>query len=138
MAVNKIELSLKKVLQKAIIDLKYVEDYNLEQIVIEIPKDKAHGDYSSNIAMQLTKILKRNPREIATQIIEAIDKEAGNIDHVEIAGPGFINLFLKKDAMTSILKEVLEEQDHYGESDFGQGIKYTLNLFQQIQLVIYT
>jgi arginyl-tRNA synthetase len=126
MAVNKIELSLKKVLQKAIIDLKYVEDYNLEQIVIEIPKDKAHGDYSSNIAMQLTKILKRNPREIATQIIEAIDKEAGNIDHVEIAGPGFINLFLKKDAMTSILKEVLEEQDHYGESDFGQGIKYNI------------
>lgn len=138
MAVNKIELSLKKVLQKAIIDLKYVEDYNLEQIVIEIPKDKAHGDYSSNIAMQLTKILKRNPREIATQIIEAIDKEAGNIDHVEIAGPGFINLFLKKDAMTSILKEVLEEQDHYGESDFGQGIKYNIDLFQQIQLVIYT
>ena len=126
MAVNKIELSLKKVLQKAIIDLKYVEDYNLEQIVIEIPKDKAHGDYSSNIAMQLTKILKRNPREIATQIIEAIDKEAGNIDHVEIAGPGFINLFLKKDAMTSILKEVLEEQEHYGESDFGQGIKYNI------------
>lgn len=76
--------------------------------------------------MQLTKILKRNPREIATQIIEAIDKEAGNIDHVEIAGPGFINLFLKKDAMTSILKEVLEEQDHYGESDFGQGIKYNI------------
>lgn len=126
MAVNKIELSLKKVLQKAIIDLKYVEDYNLEQIVIEIPKDKAHGDYSSNIAMQLTKVLKRNPREIAQGIVEAIDKETGNIDHVEIAGPGFINLFLKKDAMTSILKEVLEEQEHYGESDFGQGIKYNV------------
>ena len=56
MAVNKIELSLKKVLQKAIIDLKFVEDYPLEQIVIEIPKDKAHGDYSTNMAMQLTKV----------------------------------------------------------------------------------
>ena len=126
MAVNKIELSLKKVLQKAIIDLGYVEDYNLEQIVIEIPKDKAHGDYSSNIAMELTKVLRSNPREIAQGIVNAIDKDMGNIDHVEIAGPGFINLFLKKDAMTSILKEVLQEKEHYGETDFGQGIKYNI------------
>ena len=103
MAVNKIELSLKKVLKQAIIDLDFVEDYNLDQIVIEIPKDKTHGDYSSNIAMQLTKILKRNPREIAQGIIETMNKDAGNIDHVEIAGPGFINLFLRKDAMTSII-----------------------------------
>ncbi len=126
MAVNKIEVSLKEVLRKAIIDLEYVEDYALEQIVIEIPKDKAHGDYSSNLAMQLTKILKRNPREIAQGIVEAINKEAGNIDHIEIAGPGFINLFLKKDAMTSIIKEVLEEKDNYGKSHYGQGVKYNV------------
>ena len=126
MAVNKIEISLKEVLRNAIISLGFVEDYKVEQIVIEIPKDKAHGDYSSNIAMQLTKVLRRNPREIASQIIEAIDKDAGNIDHVEIAGPGFINLFLKKDAMTSIIKEVLEEDTHYGESNFGNGVKYNV------------
>ena len=126
MAVNKIELSLKKVLQKAIIDLKFVEDYPLEQIVIEIPKDKAHGDYSTNMAMQLTKVLRRNPREIAKSIIDALDLEAGHIERVEIAGPGFINLFLKKDAMTSVIKDVLDEQDHYGYSDFGQGIKYNI------------
>ena len=126
MAVNKIELSLKKVLKQAIIDLDFVEDYNLDQIVIEIPKDKTHGDYSSNIAMQLTKVLRRNPREIAQGIVNAIDKDMGNIDHVEIAGPGFINLFLRKDAMTSIIKEVLVEQDHYGQSDFGKGIKYNI------------
>lgn len=126
MAVNKIEISLKEVLRKAIIDLEYVDDYALDQIVIEIPKDKAHGDYSSNLAMQLTKVLRRNPREIAQGIVGAIDKEAGNIDHVEIAGPGFINLFLRKDAMTSIIKEVLEEKDYFGNSDYGQGIKYNV------------
>lgn len=126
MAVNKIEISLKEVLRKAIIDLGYVEDYALEQIVIEIPKDKAHGDYSSNIAMQLTRVLRRNPREIAQGIIGAIDQETAHIDHVEIAGPGFINLFLKKDAMTSIIKEVLEEKDHYGCSDYGKGIRYNV------------
>ena len=53
MAVNKIELSLKKVLKQAIIDLDFVEDYNLDQIVIEIPKDKTHGDYSSNTMSSL-------------------------------------------------------------------------------------
>ena len=131
MAVNKIELSLKKVLKQAIIDLDFVEDYNLDQIVIEIPKDKTHGDYSSNIAMQLTKILKRNPREIAQGIIETMNKDAGNIDHVEIAGPGFINLFLRKDAMTSIIKEVLVEQDHYDPS-----VNHQLDLLIQIQYCI--
>ncbi len=126
MAVNKIELSLKEVLRQSIIDLNYVDDYSLDNIVIEIPKDKAHGDYSSNIAMQLTKLLKRNPREIAQGIIDAIDKDKGNIDAIEIAGPGFINLFLKKDAMTSIIKEVLEEKDDYGKSDFGKNVKYNV------------
>lgn len=126
MAVNKIELSLKEVLKQAIVSLKYVEDYNLEQIVIEIPKDKTHGDYSSNLAMQMTKLLRRNPREIATNIVGAIDLEAGNIDHVEIAGPGFINFFLKKDAMTSIIKDVILEEDHFGMSNYGQGIKYNV------------
>ena len=126
MSVNKIELSLKKFLQQAIVNLGYIKEYPLEQIVIEIPKDKSHGDYSSNLAMQLTKVLRRNPREIAQGIIEALDKEAGNIDHVEIAGPGFINLFLRKDAMTSIIKEVLEEKENYGRTDFGQGMKYNV------------
>lgn len=126
MAVNKIENALKEALRKAVIDLAFVEDYSNDQIIIEIPKDKAHGDYSSNIAMQLTKVLKRNPREIASQIIDAIDKDPANIDKVEIAGPGFINLFLKKDAMTSIIKEVIDEGDAYGTSNYGKGIKYNI------------
>lgn len=126
MAVNKIELSLKEVLKQAIIKNEYVEDYNLEQIVIEIPKDKAHGDYSSNIAMQLTKLLRRNPREIAQGIIDSVDFNAGNIEKIEIAGPGFINFFLKKDAMTSIISEVIKEQENYGRSDFGKGVKYNV------------
>ncbi|MCD7894576.1 MAG: hypothetical protein LUG60_12895 [Erysipelotrichaceae bacterium] len=49
MAVNKIEYALKKVLKEAIIDLGFVEDYDIDKIVIEIPKDKSHGDYSSNM-----------------------------------------------------------------------------------------
>ena len=126
MAINKIEATLKNVLKKAIISCGFVDDYDQENIIIEIPRDKTHGDYSTNLAMQLTKILRRNPREIATAIVEAIDKETANIEKIEIAGPGFINLFLAKDAMTSIIKEVLEEKENYGKSNYGNGIKYNV------------
>ena len=126
MAINKIEATLKNVLKKAIISCGFVEDYDQENIIIEIPRDKTHGDYSTNLAMQLTKLLKRNPREIATAIVEAIDKETANIEKIEIAGPGFINLFLAKDAMTSIIKEVLDEKENYGKSNYGNGIKYNV------------
>ena len=94
MAINKIEATLKGALKQAIIACGFVEEYDQESITIEIPKDKSHGDYSTNLAMQLTKLLKRNPRQIAEAIIEALDKENANIEKVEIAGPGFINLFL--------------------------------------------
>lgn len=126
MAINKIENSLKEAFKQAVIKCGFVDDYDNDQIIIEIPKDKSHGDYSSNIAMQLTKVLKRNPREIATSIIEAIDKDTANINSIEIAGPGFINLFLNKSVMTSIIKDVLTEKEEYGKSNFGQGVKYNI------------
>ena len=103
MAVNKIEIALKEALKKAMVKCNFVEDYEINQITIEIPKEKSHGDYSTNIAMQLTRLLRKNPRMIAEQLIEAIDKEEANIDSIEIAGPGFINMFMKKDALTSIV-----------------------------------
>lgn len=126
MAINKIEATLKGALKQAIIACGFVEEYDQESITIEIPKDKSHGDYSTNLAMQLTKLLKRNPRQIAEAIIGALDKENANIEKVEIAGPGFINLFLAKDAMTSIIKEVLEEKEAYGTTTYGQGTKYNV------------
>ena len=126
MAINKIEATLKGALKQAIIACGFVEEYDQESITIEIPKDKSHGDYSTNLAMQLTKLLKRNPRQIAEAIIEALDKENANIEKVEIAGPGFINLFLAKDSMTSIIKEVLEEKEAYGTTTYGQGTKYNV------------
>ena len=126
MAVNKMENALKEAIKTALIKCEFVEEYHNDQIIIEIPKDTSHGDYSSNVAMQLTKILKRNPREIATSVIEAIDKDSANIERIEIAGPGFINFFVKKTAMTSIIKEVLEQVDEYGKTEYGKGIKYNV------------
>ena len=126
MSVNKIETTLKELLAKAVIEASLTEDIDAKNIVIEIPKDVSHGDYSSNIAMQLTKLLKRNPREIAKSIVEKIDTVHSVVSKVEIAGPGFINLFIQKSAMTSIIKEVIDFQDDYGKSNYGQGIKYNV------------
>lgn len=126
MAINKIEATLQGALKQAIIACGFVEEYDQDSITIEIPKDKSHGDYSTNLAMQLTKLLKRNPRQIAEAIIEALDTKTANIEKVEIAGPGFINLFLAKGAMTSIIKEVLAQKEAYGSTDYGKGTKYNI------------
>lgn len=126
MAVNKTENALKETFRQAVIKCGFVDEYSNDQIIIEIPKDKTHGDYSTNIAMQLTRLLKRNPREIATSIIDNIDTSIASIDKVEIAGPGFINVFLQKAAMTSIIGEVLKEKENYGKTNYGNKVKYNV------------
>ena len=93
-------------------------------IIIDIPKDKNNGDYSSNIAMQLTKVLKTNPREIANKIIDNISNE--NIIKVEIAGPGFLNFFVKKDYLLENINTVIEKKDSYGKCNYGNSEKVNI------------
>ena len=126
MAVNKIELALKNAFKEAIVNSGFAQDFDESKITIEIPKEKTHGDYSTNIAMQLTKLLRKNPRMIAEQLIAVVDKDKANIESIEIAGPGFINMFMKKDIIASVIGEVLKEKDDYGKSDAGQGIRYNV------------
>ncbi|MFH1453742.1 MAG: arginine--tRNA ligase [Armatimonadota bacterium] len=88
---------------------------------IEIPKDRSHGDFSTNAALILSKELKINPRDIAAKITENIEK--GIFEKVDIAGPGFINFFLKNNAWHKILKEVLEKKLDYGHQHDNPGAK---------------
>ena len=83
---------IKKELQNVLTKLNIAEQINY---VVEIPKDNTNGDYATNIAMQLTRVLRKNPRMIATDIVNAFDSESCDIDRIEIAGPGFINFFVK-------------------------------------------
>jgi len=92
-------------------------------IMLEIPKDNKNGDYSSNIAMRLTKQLKRKPQEIAGIIKDALLDELDIIESIEIAGPGFINFSLKKESMAGIINTIIEMKDAYGSSDTGKGQK---------------
>lgn len=115
----------KKILDtiKKIVSDKYALTPEDGFIMIEIPKDNSNGDYSTNIAMRLTKLLKRNPHEIAEEIKAELIKDIEEIQKVEIAGPGFINLWLNKDAMANVINTVLDMGDNYGHSDAGHGLK---------------
>lgn len=119
-----IEIELKKAIQKAI-QKSFDLEVSLEQIAIEIPKNKDHGDFSSNVAMQLTRTLKQNPRNIATQISEALDKESCSVSSMEIAGPGFINFTLDTNRYSKVIEEILEKKENYGQQP-PNGIKVNL------------
>ena len=89
---------------------------------VERTRDAAHGDFASNIAMTLTKAARRNPREIAQAIIDALPDDE-RIAKVEIAGPGFINFFLAPSAFRASIDTVLGDGERYGRSDQGAGQK---------------
>ncbi|HLV50177.1 MAG TPA: arginine--tRNA ligase, partial [Erysipelothrix sp.] len=82
-------------------------------VMLEIPQRQEQGDYASNIAMRLTKVLKRNPREIASTLISSLT-DHDIIEKVEVAGPGFINFFIKPNVLAEVIKTVLNEDKDYG------------------------
>ena len=110
---------MKDNLKEAIKDALVKCNIENSDIIIEVPKDNKNGDYSSNIAMQLARSLKKNPREIAEDIKNNI--EFDKIDKIEIAGPGFLNFYLKKDYLFENINKVILEGDNYGSSNIGNG-----------------
>ena len=82
-------------------------------VMFERTRQKEHGDFATNVAMTLAKPARRNPRELAELIIAALPKD-DLVTKVEIAGPGFINLFLAQDARYAVLNKVFEQGDQYG------------------------
>ncbi len=90
--------------------------------VIELtrPKQSSHGDYACNAAMPLARALKRNPREVAAEIVAALPACA-DIARTEIAGPGFINVFLEPAAKQRLPGHILARGGDYGKSDLGRG-----------------
>lgn len=98
-----------------------------EAILIEVPKDTTHGDYASNIAMQLARQLKKNPREIAENLVAVLEKENSDfVEKIEIAGPGFINFYVKNEYLFENINTVLEQQENYGKCNIGNGIKINI------------
>lgn len=91
--------------------------------IIEVPKDKANGDYSSNVAMAGAKCFRKAPRQIAEIIVSHLDLNDTLFERCEIAGPGFINFYLGGKFYAEILKDVVNSGADYGKSDYGKGKK---------------
>ncbi|MFP5211754.1 MAG: arginine--tRNA ligase [Acidobacteriota bacterium] len=92
-------------------------------IELDIPKAAQHGDYATNVAMSLTRVLKRNPREIANQVIGGLKDPEGIIERTEIAGPGFINFFVSPGAWHRVVTEIMRDPKTYGRQTLGGGKK---------------
>jgi arginyl-tRNA synthetase len=93
-------------------------------VVLERPRDTAHGDIACNVAMQLAKPLKTNPRELATRLVAALlaDPNAqGLVESADVAGPGFINLRVAASAKQSVVRTILEQGGQFGRSTAGTG-----------------
>ena len=104
---------LQSVFEKAFEKLPYLKDI---PVIFDVPKIESHGDLSTNAAMLLTKQLKKNPRQIAEEIISNLELNPKVISKTEIAGPGFINFFFTKEFITGIIKNILDEEKNFGKS----------------------
>ncbi|WP_285848702.1 arginine--tRNA ligase [Paenibacillus sp. MER TA 81-3] len=118
---EKMNDQVKTAIDEAIVKAGLVSREELPSFVIEVPKDKSHGDLATNAAMQLTRIAKRNPRQIAEVIIENLDKAAASIESTEIAGPGFINFRMNKSYLYDVVREVTDKGSDYGRIGIGAG-----------------
>lgn len=95
---------------------------DLTRIAVEPPRDASHGDLATNVAMVLAKPAGQNPRALAEQIAAALKQDA-DVDRVDVAGPGFVNLKLKDGYWHKLLGAVLAEGADYGRSELGKGVK---------------
>ncbi|MGE7983030.1 arginine--tRNA ligase [Solibacillus sp. NPDC093137] len=122
-AVEQLQQSIKAALKAAIDQAGLVEAGTEINIHLETPKDKANGDFATNIAMQLTKLAKKPPRAIAEAILEHLTTEGTDIEKIEIAGPGFMNITVRKDFLASVVTAAFEQGENYGRSTAGAGEK---------------
>ena len=92
-------------------------------ITLEHPRQAGHGELASNLALQLAKPCRMNPRAVAQAILERLGDASGILQKVEIAGPGFINFHIKPSAWLAVLLQILEQGPDYGRADLGRGRK---------------
>ena len=116
-----IKKEIQEILKKTLTELQI--DYE-QEIEVSIPKDKNHGDYSTNIALSLAKSLKDNPINIANNIKNKIQSEI--ISKIEVLPPGFINIFISEQYLLESINTIIKENTNYGKSDLGQGKKVNI------------
>ncbi len=124
-AINEIRNAIIEAAGRAVADGEFPE-VPLSDFIIEVPANKENGDYSSNAAMAWARDLKSAPRKIAQTIVDRLELCDTFVDRCEIAGPGFMNFYLKESFNACIIQDILEKGDSYGRSDYGADKKINI------------
>ena len=124
-AIKEIRTAIMDAAGRAVADGEFPE-VPLSDFIIEVPANKENGDYSSNAAMAWARDLRSAPRKIAQAIADRLFLEDTFFDRCEIAGPGFMNFYLKDSFNACIIQDILEKGADYGRSDYGQGKKINI------------
>ena len=121
--VEQVKTKLKDEIAAAVIKSNLATEAQLPEVILEIPKDKVNGDYSTNMAMQLARVAKKAPKVIAEELVASFDKASASIEKIEIAGPGFINFYMNNSYLTDLIPAIIEANEQYGESTIGNNQK---------------
>ena len=123
---EKAQQQLRKAIEQAVavaVATGELPEESLPSFAIEIPADRTHGDFATNIAMVSARTFHKAPRQIAECIVDKLSLDGTYLERVEIAGPGFLNFFLSAEYSADIVAQVIEQGDAYGRSDYGAGKK---------------
>ncbi|MFC0334682.1 arginine--tRNA ligase [Paenibacillus sepulcri] len=120
-AIDVLDILVKEAIADAVVAAGLAAREELPSFVLEVPKDKSHGDLATNAAMLLSKLAKKNPRQIAEAILAHLDKSKASIQSAEIAGPGFINFRIDKSYLYPVISQVLGQGQEYGRVNAGGG-----------------
>ena len=117
--VDQVKEHLKAEIKDSVVKAGLATEEQIPEVVLELPKEKAHGDYATNMAMQLARVAKKAPRMIAEEIVANFDKSKASIEKIEIAGPGFINFYMNNSYLTDLIPTILTAGEAYGETTVG-------------------
>lgn len=123
---ERVQQQLREVIESAVMKAKETGDLSIENIPVinlEVPREKTHGDYATNIAMLLSKQARMAPRKIAEIIVNHLPAGSTLIEGIEVAGPGFINFFLGNGWLYEALQDICQKGDDYGATHVGAGEK---------------
>ena len=114
--------TIKDLIKESLLKIDKDKHISVENIEVNICKDKKFGDFSSNISMKSSHLYNQKPRDLAAEIIAGIE-ENKNISKIEIAGPGFINFFVTKNTKFEIIEKILNEKNNFGKNKIGKNLK---------------
>ncbi|MDT8860480.1 arginine--tRNA ligase [Alkalihalobacillus sp. MEB130] len=120
-SVEQIKQKLKEEIVAAVQEAGLASAEEIPEVILETPKEKSHGDYATNMAMQLARVAKKAPRVIAEELVAQLNKERASVEKVDIAGPGFINFFMNNSYLREVVPTVLYAKEAYGETNVGGG-----------------